>query len=454
MEKAMSRKDLFKKLKAEKEEANTNFQGFENPEYVALSDDEYRLIRLMGNELQSKDHCPTDAHLFKTIFIKGDDGKKMKTILNPDRDHPFNKMVYFLGKGKWIDDENTGKKKKVYDHEGSPSLAIMNSNYHDDGPYPQSWDSPQKYVAINCIDRMDDWCKTNNHTKVLIHSVNVDGDKVYPEIGIKKTLYDIIWEQLCTEYELHFEDFDIAVKRIPTSKDKSKKQTVYFKAVRADRAEKDLIEFGNKIGVDYASRIVAEGAPTDAEYAYEQYNFETMPCFLPTSAKRLYNHIKNFVKKVDTEFGSDYVGDFTAYIEKEEAERKIFWAEYKKAHATEESEDKVTKPASKETTSKETTVSKESVRRSVVKKEEPKKEEPAFDTSELDPEIYTGISKMSDEDKALIIGVDEDSGELKFRADCQLVECANNNGPDDEEGCHFMTPSTYTICPYCAAEFQ
>lgn len=445
MEQQMSRKDYFKKLQADKEAASKTFEGggYENPEFIALSDTEYRLVRLLGNDFNSKEQCSTDPHIFKTMFIKGDDGKKIKVIVNPDRDHPFNKLVYFLGKGKWIEDENTGKKKKIYDHEGSSSLKIMNSNYNDDAQYVQSWDSPTKYIAINCLDRMDDWCATNKHTKVLVHSANENDGKVYPEIGIRKQAYDMIWEQLCTKYETHYEDFDIAIKRIPPPKDKKIKQTSYYDILRADRSEQDLIEFGEKAGIDYASRVGKSGIPTAEELLYARYDFEAMPCFLPTTAKRLYNHIAKFIKQVDAEFDTHYVEDFAEYIAKEEESRKAFWAEYNaKNKSDEESEDTNSKSETSKPEVKSETKEAPVARRVV------KKEAPAFDLSTIDTSAYAGWDKLSDENKAMIIGQDENTGLLIFKPECQLVPCVN-----DADGCDIPSPDSFNICYACGAEF-
>lgn len=440
-DKLASRRDFFKKLKADKDEANTSGGfNFENPESIHLKDDEYRIVRLLGLDFQSKDRTSTDPHLFKTSFIKGDNGKKIKMIYNPDFNHPFNEMVRMVCKGKWEEGDD-GKKKKVYEHTGSNSLKIFNSNNFDDSQYPQSWDSPTQYITINCIDRMDNWCKENKHSKLLVHDMSENDGKVYYEIGMRKQTYDLIWEQLCTKYELHFNDFDIAIRKVP--KDKAKKTGIYYEIVRADRATDDLAEAGEKEGKDYNSAVVSDYDLTEEEKNYELYDFENNPHFLPTSTKRLFNHIKSIIKKVDAEFDTNFIEKFNEYIETEEAERKEFWAKYKKDHSSQEEENEEntsSSEAQKEEATEEKTASSKKLSRSVKKE---------FDLSSIDTSMYEGWDKLTDEEKSLIIGVDDNTGLLIFKPECQLSPCVN-----EEAGCDCPLPIEFHACYACGAEFD
>ena len=75
------------------------------------------------------------------------------------------------------------------------------------------------------------------------------------------------------------------------------------------------------------------------------------------------------------------------------------------------------------------------------KKEEPK----GFDLSQIDRELYHGLESLTDEEKAMITGIDEDDLLTYSVPDDNLIPCGD---------CQVPSPDTFGSCPACGVMFE
>ena len=444
------------KAKAEEQKNHGNFPKEEVPDFktCVLSKDKPRIIRLLGNSPLMRESV-YDPLIVKRAFVKTDDNKWTTIIMSDDRDHPVNKLWRtIIGKYKY-DKEN---KVKIFDNKGKPSFErfIRNGKKPEDCLASEKGMMTDTFYLFNCIDKTDDWCKENKHTKLLCWdstTKEVDGKTVeYPTYGIKPSLYNNIFDEQCTALNRMYDEFDVVVKRL------SKKLGDSWIQVFSPEEKSKISQIGldpNKVTMNYLS---------EEEESYEKYKLEDIPFVSrPTSASYVNRVLSKLIQQADIDFGTNLKEDFAEWIEKEKAEWEVKKAETKETESAEDTSTKVEsedEEVTEETTSTETpsfdsmeTVETESSDDEelpseveeptpTVTKKVVKTAKTVFDPLSLKSE-FPYIDKLRAEDLALITGYNSETNELTFKEGTDLAECPC--------GCTIGDP--FESCPKCGAVF-
>lgn len=435
----MGRRDKFRKAKEAEARAreanNSNFEPIEYPQYLALEKDRFVIFRMVGN-VPSDRQTPSDPKVVLRSLVKDDNGGWFTLNWHEDRNDAISRLVKVVAKYDWDNDANNGKGGPVYDNDGCPLLKQILTN-NQDSKFRSGWDRPTKWVVANVIDRMDEWCKENNHTKILAKEVRESGDKLYATYGITNGMWNTIWDDVCSAYDEHFEDFDLAIRRF--SKETNGNWSMVLHGTE-DRKKLAKYEDDDQDGIEYGEYVV-DGELSKKEEGYERYNIDDHPLFRPTSYTKFLSRMGKFVKKVDAKYDTTFFGELTDLSKDEKAK----WDEEKKEK---ESESRSSDRETHDEEPSETPAPEEKeapVRRTRERKAK-KEEAKDFSVDDLDPEFFEGIGKLTDEEKEAITGV-EGEGEdsiLTFNTD-DVAECPN---------CGLDVPLSMDTCPYCATEFE
>ena len=465
-EKAKAKERLLKfqqaKAKAEQAKSHGDFPKEEVPDFktCVLSKDKPRIIRLIGNSPLMRESV-YDPLIVKRAFVKTDDDKWTTIILSDDRDHPVNKLWRTIIGKYTYDKEN---KTKIYANKGKPSFErfIRNGKKPEDCLASEKGMMADTFYLFNCLDKTDDWCKENKHTKLLCWdstTKEVDGKTVeYPTYGIKPSLYNNIFDEQCTALNRMYDEFDVVVKRL------SKKLGESWIQVFSPEEKSKISQIGldpNKVTMNYL---------TEEEESYEKYKLEDIPFVSrPTSASYVNRVLSKLIQQADIDFGTNLKEDFAEWIEKEKAEWEAKKAETKETESAEDASTKVEsedEEVTKETTSTETPSfdSMETVETEESSDDElpSEVEEPTptapiqkvakvAKVAKFDPnsliDKFPHIAEMTDEDKSLIIGYNSESNKLKFK----------DNGGQEYPACpecgNLIHDDTL-ICPYCGVHFE
>ena len=456
-EKAKERLEKFKlaKAKADEDKASKNYPKEDIPEFkcCVLNKDQPKIIRLIGNSPLMRDN-PTDPLIIKRSICVDDNGNYTTIIFSNDKDHPVNKLwKTIIGKYKF-DKEN---KVRIYDNKGKPSFErfIRNGKDVKDCSNKEKGMLPDTFYLFNCIDKTDDWCKENKHTKLLCWDSTkkeVNGEiREYYTYGIKPSLYNNIFDEQCTALNRMYDQFDVVVKRLKEQLGDSWIQVF-------SPEEKSKISLAgldsNKVSMEYL---------TEEEEAYEKYKLEDIPFVSrPTSASYVLKNFEKLIKSCDLDFDTKLYNEFVEYAEKEKAE----WAKKnaenaKKDESAEntseeiESEDDEVEEETTSTTQSFDTM--ETVEKSSDELPSEVEENPTrkfqkvakvakvakFDPMSLKSTILPYVDKLTDEERSHIIGVNED-GSVKF--DDSTAWCPECN--------HELSDSINSACPFCGVEFE
>lgn len=447
-EKAKARLAKFQeaKKKAEQAKSHGDFPKEDVPDFkvCVLKKDTPKILRLVGNSPLMRESV-YDPLIVKRAFVKTDDDKWTTIIMSEDRDHPVNKLWRtIIGKYKY-DKEN---KTKIFDNKGKPSFErfIHNGKKAEDCLASEKGMMTDTFYLFNCIDRTDNWCAENKHTKLLCWdstTKEVDGKTVeYPTYGIKPSLYNNIFDEQCTALNRMYDEFDVVVKRL------SKKLGESWIQIFSPEEKSKISQIGldpNKVTMNYL---------TEDEEAYGKYKLEDIPFVSrPTSATYVNRVLNKLILQADIDFGTNLKEDFAEWIEKEKKEWESRKAETKETESAEdtstevESEDEVTE----ETTSTETpnfdsmkTVETESSEDdelpSEVEEPTPTVTKKVVKTAKFDVTTlynkFPALKTMSEEDRKLIIGYNAETDEFKYSTD-ELATCpeCGREIPDPWKSC-------------------
>ena len=354
--------------------------------------------------------------------------------------------------GKYTYDKEN--KTKIYANKGKPSFErfIRNGKKPEDCLASEKGMMTDTFYLFNCLDRTDDWCKENKHTKLLCWdstTKEVDGKTVeYPTYGIKPSLYNNIFDEQCTALNRMYDEFDVVVKRL------SKKLGDSWIQVFSPEEKSKISQIGldpNKVTMNYLS---------EEEESYEKYKLEDIPFVSrPTSVGYVLRVLGKLIKACDLDFGTNLYEEFVEYAEKEKKEWEVKKAETKETESTEdtstevESEDEITE----ETTSSETpsfdsmeTVETESSDDEELPSEveEPTSTAPiqkvakVAKVAKFDPmslvDKFPAIANMREEDRKLITGYNSETDKFTYSVDenslCMCPSCERDI-PDPWASC-------------------
>lgn len=455
-ERAKARLEKFKQAKAKADADSSGFPKEEVPDFqcCVLKKDTPKIIRLVGNAPSMRE-VPSDALIVKRSMCIDDNGDWATIVLSDDKDHPINKLFRtIIGKYQY----NKETKVRTYNNKGKPSFERFMRNgksVEECGTLEQGM-QPTTYYMFNCIDKTDNWCKENKHTKLLCwdsKNKEVDGKiRTYYTYGVKPSFFNEIFDTQCTKLNRHYEDFDFVAERL------SKKIGDSYLTVCIPEEQTAIKNMGidpSKVSMDYLS---------EEEEKYERYNLENIPFVTkPTYASYFLKVFSKLIKQADIDFNNGEPKLYNAFVEwkeKELEEMKKLNAE--KGESSETTSDENTPTVENEVT-EETSVTTEQSFDSMEEVETSSEEDLPTEVEEPTPTVtkkivkvastfdplslsdkFPYIGKLREEDKKLIIGYDTEKDELKFAEGTELAECP----------CSCTIGDSFNSCPKCGAIFE
>jgi len=470
-------------IKEEKEKEE--FSGYEEYEVLGLEDDKDKVFRIVGLPPGFREN-PTDTKFLLQSKIMKDD-KKGYFICNwkyylDDNKRPVLDEDWFLTKwykevteSKWVDypdgktDENGKKGRYMPIHADSEvqKTVSLNISDHINNKFPPNFFPKVRFLA-NVIDRHDDWCKENKHTKFLsskktvkyYDNVNEQGEKtgeqtkvVFKDNGVPISVFNKIVENvLAHQGQKNWNKVDIVIKKIAKDKDYS---------------VRDMTE--HKISEE-AKRIGSTEPLTEEELAYEKYDLDKNND--TTSYEKIKKNIGKLIQKWDIEQGTRWFEQLQILVDEEKANASTDVEEIQDAinqtvekEYNEDIKDKITEPETETKVSveqqKETQeslkeeISESPKRRRVASKPDSK---PSQKLTEEDfIKFFPAWDKLSEDDKKLMM-------------DC--VICFENNIPQydstkdeplpcPEDNCYYPNteinvkfPELVSVCPNCGVKVE
>lgn len=301
------------------------------------------------------------------------------------------------------------------------------------------------YYLFNCIDKTDNWCKENKHTKLLCwdsKDKEIDGEtRTYYTYGIKSSLYNNIFDVQCTNLNRMYDQFDVVAKRL------SKQLGNDWLVVCSPEEKTKISNMGldpNKVTMDYL---------TDEEEQYEKYKLEDIPFISrPTSASFVLKNFAKLINSCDLDFNTNLYNEFVEYAEKEKQEWAKKNAENSEKNDTAESSESSSEETYEENEVEETTVthsfdtmetveeSSDELPSEVEENPTPTVAKKVVKTTTFNPmslvDKFPAIANMKEEDRKLIIGYNAETDEFKYSTTdlAQCPECGRDI-PDPWASC-------------------
>lgn len=402
-----------------------------------------KVFRILGNPIEMRKTGFDPKLIFFSRIVK--DGQKgyinviWKTKINDlgipelDEDWILFKLYKKVMESDWRNytkeekSERKDDKRGCYEprHTATLSYARVFNNKKEEEKYPPSF-YPKQRVLMNVIDRMDDWCVENKHSKVLFASASPfefekDGSSKIIEyvndIGVPQLLYRLIFENV-VKYKQNW-DIDIVAKAT------GQINNAYI--VR-DMTEKKLEELSLKVGKD--------SPLTEDELKYGLFNLDEL--YKETSYTKLYKNIIGLFKKFDADFNENYTEKLTDLVDEETKQRQAL------KEKDEDSKDNSNQESDRE--------------QAVVSERQPRKEAEINNVNleENLKKIFPFWEKIDDEDRKDILqeAVEVKDGVVIWKASAKLSLC------DNKECCFIGTtertklPGTVLMCPVCGLKFE
>lgn len=435
MEENLSRRERYERSKKARDDAakqNSGYTPYEVPEFEALvlEQDKCHVLRLVGEVPELRKNS-LDALVVERSMVRSDDGKYFNMIWHPDKNWPFRVLARKLCKYKY-EDTGAGSKMKVYENAGCELLQYFNTNGKENPSPFESGMNSSKYVLINAIDRMDDWCVKNKHTKMVAWDVNEVEDKKYYTWGMKAGLFNEIFNVKCNAVQAHYEEFDLVLRRF--SQNKKPKDDVYYQVMYNE--EKKVIEnWSIKDKIDYASFISDNDDLTPEEKKYERYSLENIPFIsMPTPMGVIMNKMGDFIKKIDKKYNW---GIWEMMVEWNAKEKE----EAKKNEKSEDTTNKSSVTLNSEDEDLPTSVEEKPTKTSKT----PKMVKKGIEFTEEMLDAFSGLKKCPEHIHSHIVDVNVDTMEITFDLEADVL-CGN-------EECGMEIPDSFDYCPYCGTNY-
>lgn len=309
---------LFESYAAEEEAAatrasrNGNFEArdYEEIKWVGCETSQPTIFRAVGGPPNSN----IDETTAKTVTISwviDDNGKKMKLIRpssTEDNSYIINKIMAKVLSPKWVNQQKTFPVKDQ--HPDIYNLITKNGVSESDKrfKYEKGWQG-KEVIIMNVIDREDmAWHRANKHTKLLAKSVQeAQNGGEFVDEGISSYAIQAKLSHLFRSYG-SWEKYDIAITRT------SKMDNPYL-LVNATRTPEEV----NRA---YQQYISSDSFLTEEEKSWEKYDIAKI--YKPTSPIKLFNRLKNTIKRIDAALGTSFYEelDQLAKAEKERLEKE------------------------------------------------------------------------------------------------------------------------------------
>lgn len=462
------------KAAAEAQAAKQGFGGgftgdFEQIKYCAAPKGGHAIVRFVGNPPREDgtNIRPTDCIERHISKIKDDNGKLMYLVLpcradTLEQDHIMWRIISQVKEKQWIN------KTSVYvnqsKHPDVWEIVTKGGYTPEDGKqytYAEGWDAKRKFL-INCIDRSDNWCKENKHTKVFSKNISISDSGVeFAEQGVKSYGFLTKLTENMGKYG-SWESYDSYIMRIG-------EKTEPFRILNgsAYKAGGMLAELQGATPAEL-EMISTDKSLTDEERSYERYDLEKH--FKVSSYQKILKRLGNSIKKIDAAFQSHYYDELVTLAQKEKEAYQID----KEAQEQQKAQNSVVAsisavqptatsqilvntdgdikvspvaPSSGIYNEVKATPSFDTMNK-VTPVEEPvtRREAPVAPTA--DYPFLKGYDKLSDSEKAMIVNASQDADgtiHIEYTADApHQLPCPR---------CNVSSPSNMTHCPGCGAKF-
>lgn len=435
---------------------------YEKIKYVGLSKEHPTIVRFVGNFVEEDPLAhrknPTDMKFMHISKIKDDSGKVFYLYLplrgdDPETDHIMWRIIDKVFAKEWIKDPKTGKKKSVdineSEHPAIYEMVKKGGFTAADGEMTykcaRGWKGPEMFL-INCIDRRDDWCKVNKHTKILSKNVNVsvnkDGQETeFAEFGVPAYGFFGPLTTLRKNFKQGWEKFDVVITRTGNGTE-TVNNLFNGTAFTSPAALQAGLDKGMGIKEEEYKFISQNNDLTDEELSYQRYDLDEN--FKTTSYHTLKKKLFKSIQKIDLELDTHFAQELTQ-LEEEESKK---WKEENNIKETEstEKETVATEEASTHITEDATPANKAPVTRRTV----------ASESTGLSAEkiaVLKGYNQMSAEEKSyikdVILKADGTIDHIEWTDTAPaLLDC-----PRDQGGCGQLSPNSMSLCPVCAKRF-
>jgi len=452
-----------KELQAEVEQKKNYVPGeYEETEYCVIEHAE-KAIRPVGNPfdphtLKSKNE--TDVHVFmQSQFVK-DDGKgyvkinwpaKIKTSkkgvsIEPDPDFILTKLFNKVMERKWSPYPE-GKKEirngrectgeYIYPNKSTKTYERLEKN-GSRGEYTKA--SPSAFVMMNVIDRSDNWCVENKHTKVLINKMGKGESKKdektgqmitpsYPSAGVSYDFYCKLLEKSVQISKGWNKDF--IVKKTGEGLN-TKYLSIPATPARVDEGD---------ITAEAFATAKEDGMPSD----WIMYNLSKRTT--PSSAFKIKKNLEQLFKMFDAEFNEHLFDELNEIV-------KIEQEEYEKAHPKTEAEQNLSEQVKAQA---ETIKAEEKVAEIKPVERTRTASVPEKSIEDQCKDYFPKFNELSDEDKGKLV-----KAITKFGNDgLPIWDEKSEPSPCSEKGCYYKGTSIQTNfpfamkkCPVCGTTYD
>jgi len=333
-------KQMQDQQKVDAENSKSDFQGgdYEQIKYLSLIENKVkheRVFRIVGYPHKYRAFTdeqkagfgleikPSDAKVVLRSDIVTDTGTSYTKINFPfvlkggryqaDPEYILTRLFRDVTAGKSVpipegeqtaeEKKNNWKYRKTFIHEGKSCLErIKNNKKKGENPTIFRKFLPTMSVVMNVIDRHDDWCINEKHTKLLsqnMYSFTPDGGTLVElpnNIGINEKLYNQIIDT--STVSGGWDMVDMVVKMAETN---------------------SVFDCTDVKYIDSASATIGvEGELTAEESAYELYDLDKL--FANSRYYKLKKNLEGLFKLVDNELGTKYYEELLELVAEEKLE--------------------------------------------------------------------------------------------------------------------------------------
>ena len=467
------------KEREEKEKTSKNYQKreYEAIKYVGLSKEHPTIVRFVGNfvaeDLKAHRPNPSDMKFMHISKIKSDDGKTTFYLYlplrsdEPEQDHLMWKIIDTVYAKEWVKDPATGKNKPIetfkIKHPDVYEKVNKGGFTEADGKWPymyaRGWKGPEM-LLINVIDRRDDWCKVNKHTKLISKNVNVTAEgKEYADFGVPAFGFFGPLTNLRNNFKMGWEKYDVVITK---TGEKLDTVTNMFNGTAFTNPAAIATNLDKAMGIDPDEYkfISQEPALTEEELNYARYDLDEN--FRVTSYRTIDKYLGKTIQLIDAAVNEDRINagkspdsHFYADLQKLVKEEADAWAKEKAAQDAAQGIASEAAPATPAAPETQPAPSFETM--APVQEAAPIARTVSQEASGLSAEklaVLKGYNELSTEQKSyikdVVLNSDGTLNHIEWTDTApSLLDC-----PKDMGGCGQLSPNSFAVCPGCGKHFQ
>ncbi len=280
-----------------------NFQRtYEDIAWTGLETNVPKIVRVVGGP-PNRGVSNYSAKTCTIAWVTGDDGKRFKLIrpsFAEDPNYIINRIISKINTTKWVNNQKTFPIKET--HPELFNLIEKNGLTEGDKRYvfERGWKG-KEVLIMNVIDREKmDWHRANKHTMLLAKSVTELNGNEFVDEGISAYSMEQKLAHLFSAYG-SWEKYDLAIKKTGS------KDNPYI-IVNASHSPMEVDKA-------YQRYISSDAYLTEEEKSWEKYDIAKF--YKPTSVIKIYNRLKNTIKRIDYALGTDFLKDLEREVEVE-----------------------------------------------------------------------------------------------------------------------------------------